>query len=183
MKKTVVASITSLALALASLAVSAQAPKPHEVEDFIRKQKFVDIKISPTGEYYAATVAVERKTSLVVLRRADNKVTAQVHVPGDRTHVADFWWVSNERIIASAAQKMGAHEEPRLTGDLYAVNADGGKGELLVGQTLQVESLGSNIQGKRQEQVAAFLLDGLPADDKSVLIKVSPFSADPYTRV
>lgn len=183
MKKTVVASITSLALALASLAASAQAPKPHEVEDFIRKQKFIDIKISPTGEYYAATVAVERKTILAVLRRTDNKLTAQIHIPGDRTHVHDFWWVSDTRIVASGAQKMGAHEEPRPTGDLYAINADGSKGELLVGQTLQVDSVGTNIRGKRQEEIAAFLLDDLPADDKDVLIKVMPFSADPFTRV
>lgn len=185
MKKAVAASITSIVLSLLSLAASAQAPKPHEVEDFIRKPKFNDIKISPTGAYYAATVVVPagRKTILVVVRRADNKLTAQVHIPGDRTHVAGFWWVSDTRIVVSAAQKIGEHEEPRLTGDLYAINADGGKGELLVGQTLQVDSLGTNIRGKRQEEISAFLLDDLPHDDKNVLIKVTPFSADPYTRV
>lgn len=172
-----------VAIAIAAPASFAQAPKPHEVEDFIRKPKFNDIKISPTGEYYAATVAVERKTILVVLRRSDNKPTAQVHIPGDRTHVAGFWWVSDKRIVVSAAEKIGEQEEPRLTGDLYAVNADGGKGELLVGQTLQVDTMGTNIRGKRQEDVAAFLLDDLPADDKNVLIKVIPFTADPYTRV
>lgn len=183
MKKAVSALLASLAIMSVSPASFAQTPKPHDVEDFIRKQKFIDIKISPTGEYYAATVAVERKTILVVLRRADNKPTAQVHIPGDRTHVHDFWWVSNERIVASGAQKMGEHEEPLLTGDLYAVNADGGKGELLVGQSLQVDTVGSNIRGKRQEEIAAFLLDDLPNDDKNVLIKVMPFTADPYTRV
>ncbi len=183
MKKAVASSIASLMLAFASFAATAQAPKPHDVEDFIRKQKFIDIKISPTGEYYAATVATERKTILVVLRRSDNKLTAQIHIPGDRTHVDDFWWVSDTRIVASGAQKMGAHERPRPTGDLYAINADGSKGELLVGQTLQVDTVGSNIRGKRQEEIAAFLLDDLPADDKNVLIKVMPFSADPFTRV
>lgn len=183
MKKAVSALLASIAITIASPASFAQTPKPHEVEDFIRKQKFIDIKISPTGEYYAATVAVERKTILVVLRRSDNKPTAQIHIPGDRTHVDDFWWVSDTRIVASGAEKMGEHEKPFLTGDLYAVNADGSKGELLVGQNLQVDSIGSNIRGKRQEFVAAFLLDDLPNDDKNVLIKVMPFSADPYTRV
>ncbi|MBX3710946.1 MAG: S9 family peptidase [Lysobacter sp.] len=183
MKNAVSALLVAIAIAIAAPASFAQAPKPHEVEDFIRKPKFNDIKISPTGEYYAATVAVERKTILVVLRRSDNKPTAQVHIPGDRTHVAGFWWVSDKRIVVSAAEKIGEQEEPRLTGDLYAVNADGGKGELLVGQTLQVDTMGTNIRGKRQEDVAAFLLDDLPADDKNVLIKVIPFTADPYTRV
>lgn len=183
MKKTVVASIASIALAFVSFASVAQSPKPHEVEDFIRKQKFIDIKISPTGEYYAATVSVERKTVLAVVRRSDNKLTAQVHIPGHRTHVAGFWWVSDTRIVVSAAQKIGEQEAPRLTGDLYAVNADGGKGELLVGQTLQVDTVGTMIRGKRQEEIAAFLLDDLPQDDKNVLIRVEPFSADPYTRV
>lgn len=183
MKKTVVASITSLALALASLAASAQAPKPHEVEDFIRKPKFYGIKISPTGEYYAATVAVGRKTGLIIVRRSDSKVTATMGVPGDQTHVADFEWVSNDRVVLSSALKLGALEAPQPTGELFGVNADGSKADMLIGFRRQGDSLGSAIGDSKPQSVFAEVIDNLPADDKNVIVAITPFTRDPYTRV
>ncbi len=161
----------------------AQVAKPYDIEDFIRKQKFEDIKISPTGEYYAATVRVERKTALAILRRADNKLMASMSIPGDRTHVHDFWWTNNERVLISAAEKIGALEQPQPTGELYAVNSDGKKGEMLVGQRLQDAGASTLIKTKKSEMVAADLVDDLRGDDKNVIISVSPFDADPYTRV
>lgn len=169
-----------LALPFATIA---QSPKPYEIEDFIRKQKFVDIKISPTGEYYAASVRVERKTALVILRRTDSKVMASMSIPGDRTHVSDFWWVNANRVLISPAEKTGALEAPSLTGDLYAVNVDGSKGGILVGQNVQSEGPGTHIQPRKVEDVAAFLVDDLPGNDKDVIISVSPFTADSYSRV
>lgn len=173
-----------MALVLAMpFAASAQATKSHEVEDFIRKQRFKQIKISPGGEYFAATVPVERKTALVIVRRSDNKLMANMSIPGDRTHVDDFWWVNDERVLLSAAEKIGELEAPQPTGELYAINFDGSRGELLVGQSLQGQGPGTRIQPKKVESVAAFLVDDLPADDKNVIISVSPFSRDPFTRV
>lgn len=165
-----------------SMDASAQATSPHNVEDFIRKQAFNDIKISPAGEYYAATVPVERKTALVIIRRADSKLMASMSIPGDRTHVDDFWWANDERVLLSAAEKIGAQEQPLLTGDLYAVNANGGKGEILVGQSVKSDGPGSNIQKKKVEQVAAFLVDTLREDDKNVIITVRTFGSDAFTR-
>lgn len=172
------------ALLLASpLTVKAQAPQPYDIEDFIRKQKFEDIKISPTGEYYAASIRVERKTALAILRRADNKVIATMSIPGDRTHVDDFWWVNANRVLIRPSEKFGALEAPQLTGELYAVNVDGGKGGILVGQRVQGEGPGTRIQPRKVEAVVAFLVDDLPGNDKDVIISVSPFNADPFTRV
>lgn len=165
------------------LATVAQTPRPYDIEDFIRKQKFEDIKISPTGEYYAATVHVERKTALAILRRIDSKVMASMSIPGDRTHVDNFWWVNNERVLISAAEKIGELERPQPTGELYAVNVNGNKGEMLVGQRLQDAGASTLIRTKKAEEVAAYLVDSLPGNDKDVVISVSPFTADPFTRV
>jgi dipeptidyl aminopeptidase/acylaminoacyl peptidase len=173
--------IQRMAILVAMLAAPASAQ--YKIDDFIRKENFVDIKISPTGEYLAATVPVDRKTALVVLRRADKKIMASLSIPGDRSHVADFWWVNDERVLISAASKIGELEQPMLTGDLYAINADGSRGGILVGQSVQSAGPGTRIQPKKPEDVAAFLVDDLPDDDKSVLISVSPFSSDPYTRI
>jgi dipeptidyl aminopeptidase/acylaminoacyl peptidase len=167
-----------------STGATAQTTGNYEVEDFIRKQKFEQIKLSPTGEYYAATVPVEqRKTSLAIIRRSDNKLMANMGIPGDRTHVAGFWWVNDERVVLSSAIKMGAHEAPFPTGDLYAVNANGGQGEILVGQSVRSEGPASNIQRKKVETVAAYLVDDLPGNDKEVIISVRPFTPDAYARL
>lgn len=178
-----IAPLVFAALLAAAGAVCAQTPAPHDIEDFIRKPKFNDVKISPTGEFLAATVPVGRKTALVILRRSDNKVVANMTLPGDYIHVADFWWVNNERVLLSAAEKIGDQEEPELTGELFAINADGSRGEMLVGQGLLVDRTGTRVQPKKEEQVAADLVDDLRADDKNVIISVRPFSGDPFVRV
>ncbi len=179
----IISSALSVCLLMLPVTASAQAAKPYDIEDFIRKQKFEDIKISPTGEYFAASVHVERKTALAILRRSDNKVMASMSIPGDRTHVDDFWWVNADRVLIRPSEKFGAQEAPELTGELYAVNVDGGKGGILVGQRVQGEGPGTRIQPRKVEQVAAFLVDDLPGNDKDVIISVSPFTADPFTRI
>ena len=170
------------ALFAIAMPVFAQAPKPYEIEDFIREQKFYNIKISPTGEYFAATVPFDRKTILVILRRSDTKIIAKMAIPGYRTHVADFWWVNNERVLISAAQKLGELERPRLTGELYAINVDGSRGEMLVGVRMQGDGSDTHIRTKKTDDVEAYLVDDLPDDDKFAIISVSPFFRDPYTK-
>ena len=140
-----------------------------DVEPYIKKDAFQGIKISPGGEYFAATIPGEGKTVLAIIRRADNQVTGRFAL-GKNSHVADFWWVNPERLLISTAQKFGELDAPGLTGELYAMNADGSRTELLIGA-------GNN------ERLAAFLIDDLPNDDKNVLVAVSPFDAEPMTRV
>ena len=178
-----VASVLAPARAQTPAQAPAAAPAPHDIEDFIRKDKFQTLKISPTGEYFAATVPVERKTMLVILRRSDNKLMASTAIPGDYTQILDFWWVSDERVVFSGAEKIGALERPQPTGELYAINFDGSRGDLLVGQRVRGEGLGTRVQKKKVEAVAAYLVDDLTGDDKNVIIAVRPFSYDPYTRV
>ena len=148
---------------------------------YVKKDEFGEIKISPTGEFYAATVPMEGKTVLVILRRSNNQATGSFAL-GKNTHVKGFWWANSERLLISTEEKFGELDQPQPTGELYAVNADGQKAELLVGQRVQGQGLGTLIQPKKAEKVAAFLIDDLPADDRTVLISVWPFSNEPYTR-
>ncbi|QDH69398.1 alpha/beta hydrolase family protein [Marilutibacter alkalisoli] len=177
MKRIVLAAL----LAIASSAMPAAVAGPVDVGAFVRKDHFDDIKISPTGEYYAATVRGEDRTGLVIINRAEGKVTAQVS--GTRnTVVDDFWWANSERIVASMAEKFGSLDRPLGTGELYAVSADGSKSEMLVGQRLQGSGPGSRIDRKKVERVWADMVNALPNDDRHVVIAVGPFTAEPYTR-
>ena len=139
-------------------------PRAHaqvDVAAYVKKDAFDDIKISPDGDYFAATVALEDKTGLVVLRRSDLKVTARFAL-GKNTHIYDFVWVNPTRLVVSMAQKFGALDKPQATGELYGVNADGSQPLMLVGQRVQGGGPGSRIMTAKAEQVAAVVVDTLP---------------------
>lgn len=153
-----------------------------DIEPYIKKNEFNDIQVSPNGEYFAATVPLEDQTALVVLSREKMSVTATFRL-GKNTEVADFDWVNPERVLISTAKKFGSLAEPQLDGNLYAMNADGSKIELLMGQSVKGNGAGTHIQPKKVEQVAAFLIDELSSEDREVLVSASPFTADPFTAV
>ena len=169
------------AMAAGMVAAGAQASAV-DVTPFVKPASFEDIKISPSGEYYAATIPLDDRTSLAILRRSDNKLTASVSL-GKNTGVSGFWWVNDDHVLFGDTRKFGSLDRPQLAGNLYVVSAVNGKAEILVGQHVDVQSVGSNIRGKKVEAVAAFLVDDLPGDDRGVLISVSPFSDDPFTRI
>ncbi|WP_434030918.1 alpha/beta hydrolase family protein [[Pseudomonas] boreopolis] len=157
-----------LPAALALLAAVGPAYAQVDVDAYIGKDKFGDIKLSPTGEYYAATIPLEDRTGLVVVRRGSKDIAGTFSL-GRNAHVNDFHWVNDERLLISSAEKLGLLDEPVPTGELYAINANGGRGELLVGY-------------KKDDRVAAFLVDPLNGDDRNVIVSAWPFTRqEPYT--
>lgn len=152
-----------------------------DVAPFVKRGAFEDIKISPTGEYYAASVPLGNTTALVILARSDRKVTGTISL-GKNAHVSDFWWVNDRQVLFSDNRRFGALDMPQPAGNLYVTSVEG-RADILVGQHVDVQGLGSKIRGKKTEAVAAFLVDDLPGDDRAVLISVAPFNNDPYTRL
>ena len=168
--------------ALIAMGMLAGQASAVDLERYLKRDDFADIKISPDGRYYAATVPMEDRTGLAILRRSDGKVLGSF-VPPTKNHASDFNWVNNERVLIGLAEKIGALDMPRPTGELYAINADGGRGELLVGYRVESNGPGTRIQPKKVEAVAAFLFDDMPQDERNVLVSIWPFSNDPFTRV
>lgn len=159
-----------------------QAATAVDVAAFVKRDGFDDIKISPTGEYYAARVPGENNSVLMIVRRADNKPMGGFGL-GSHTYIADFEWVNASRIVFGTSRRFGTLDEPFLTGDLYGINADGTGKNILVGQDVEVLEIGSLIKPKKTEQVAAFLVDSLPSDDRHVLVRVSRYASDVFSEV
>lgn len=167
---------------LAAALVAAPVAQGVDVDAFVRQDKFKTIRISPTGEYLAATVPLEDRTVLAVLRRSDSKIMTTFAL-GEDTEIDGFVWANPTRLVISIAEQFGALDAPMPTGELYAVNFDGTNPEMLVGFRVQDAGLGTKIKPKKEEAVFARLIDDLPDDDKRVLISVEPFAADAYARV
>ena len=71
-----------------------------DVGAYVRKDEFTDVKLSPGGEYFAATVPLEDRTALAIIERGTNKVTGTFKL-GRNSHVADFDWISRDRVLIS----------------------------------------------------------------------------------
>mgnify|MGYP005754349951 CR=1 FL=1 len=167
-------------LLLAAAPAASARPAPIDLAPYLRDDGFGEIALSPTGEYFAATVPKQDRTGLVVIRRADLSTTAAFSM-GRNTHINDFTWVSNDRLVVAMAEQFGANDEPQATGELYAINADGKKPEMLVGFRVE-QNAGTRVQTRREEDVAAYLINDLPADDRNVIVQVVPFTSEPWTR-
>lgn len=149
---------------------------------YVKDDDFGTIVISPTGEYYAATVPAGDRTGVVVMRRKDRAVTAAFSL-GKNNHVSDIAWANDERVLLSIAQKLGRLARPVPTGELYAMNADGSRKEMLVGYRVESSGPGTRIQPKDVGAVFARVVDILPDDPKNVIISVERFDTDVHARV
>ncbi|KAF1055409.1 MAG: hypothetical protein GAK43_00203 [Stenotrophomonas maltophilia] len=90
--------------------------------------------------------------------------------------------MSDRRVLIGLAEKWGSLDQPRATGELYAINADGKRGELLAGYRAQPRDPGF-VTGRKVQPVAAFLADPLADDENTALVTIWPFSDDPNTRL
>jgi dipeptidyl aminopeptidase/acylaminoacyl peptidase len=148
-----------------------------DLDRYLRQESFTDIKLSPGGEYLAATLPMEQSTALAILRTSDLRMVGAFR-PERHNHAHGFEWVSNERLLVSLAYKGGALDTPFPTGELFGINADGKDGDLLVGYRRL-----SQGKGRLAGMIAAVLADELASDDRNALIAVWPLVEDPVPQV
>lgn len=150
--------------------VMAETKAMISLEDFAKKEQFLDIKISPDGKYIAATSREDSgSVFLTVIEMKTNKVLSNQYFKGKDT-IAGFFWVNNERILIQVARIVGALEMPTYAGELFAVNADGSKPITLTGP-----------RAKNAEYIFSTVAHLLPDDDEYILINSSPYNKNsPY---
>lgn len=164
--------LTVFLAAFLSSASIAQSPTPIAVETFFALNQFNDIKISPTGEYLAAQIPTDDRTSLVILRRADMKVTGKVVLEA-KAHVSWFEWVNSERLIFTAGKKLGRLSTPVMVPGLFGTNADGSKqGRIDIDQ--------SNRSAHFTKFYVSGILDTLKDEDDRILVRIYNFDKQDY---
>jgi dipeptidyl aminopeptidase/acylaminoacyl peptidase len=160
-------------LAVFSVATALAAP-PVPLATFVRVAEFESAKISPGGEYLAVTMPIEGHTTLGIIDLRTRKVTG--HLRWDEDQVYDYWWTGPDRVVASIAIQMGPLDQPRLTGELYGMNADGSKRRYIFGAR---GAMGTTFA--RSEPVAewawASVVDPLPHEPNFALIAIDSFYA------
>jgi dipeptidyl aminopeptidase/acylaminoacyl peptidase len=179
---------TAVALSLPTLfAVAQSAPSDTQtslkIADFVREDKFRSLSISPKGTYIAVTVPIEDKTILVVVKPGDPKPVSRIDVRGNKSHVVDVAWVSDDRLIYSVAVKDQLNEAPNDTGESWAINADGTKAVQLDGFKPTDANFSARAGGpSKRESVHVTMIDSLPEDDESIIVALYKSGSD-YTTV
>ena len=167
-----------IAASLVVGAAAVNAGEPAAIEQFLKRDTFSSIKISPDGRHYAATVPQgDDKTVLAVLDRETLKLTAIMQMRG-KEHIASFHWVSDERLVVTPTIRDGALAKPVPTGELYAVNADGSETRTLFSFRKGGGGLGSNILRAGSEAASAHVLHALPDSKNQILIQVRPWGSE-----
>jgi acylaminoacyl-peptidase len=167
----------SVLAALLILCVPSVAEVP--LEEFTRLPLYSEFKISPSGEYLAATVRNDDgQNSLIIMRSDGKEITARIRGFG-RDFITNFIWANDERVVVLLGTQYGSLDAPSATHDIAAVNWDGTRREWLFGRGKE-----SNVAFDRTYKVAG-ILSLLDDDDEHILVGVNDF-ANPnstYTEV
>ncbi|HSN01371.1 MAG TPA: S9 family peptidase [Rudaea sp.] len=163
-----------LPIVLCTLFVTSAIAAPMPLADFARHPQYEQVKISPEGDYLAATAVVRGRTVLALIHLANMK---GVNVtPRDRADVVDFWWVASKRVMYTLGERVGGLEEPQSTGELYAVNADGSDGKILFGFRAGEDHGATHIQHAESDFAIGTLIAPLNGDERHALIESYPLN-------
>lgn len=162
-------SIRRLAAGLALLMGAAGAQAEVPLADFARHVQYSSVKISPDGEYIAADAVIDNRRSLAIIRLGDMKAT---RITPRMDEVVAFTWVGKQRLMYTVGEPIGGLEAPVPNGELYFVDADGGRNDILFGYRAGKDTLGSHIKAVKPENASAILIDDLRDDDDNILVFV-----------
>ena len=166
-----------LPLAVLSLLCLIAGPtwsEPLPLDDFVRHGDYLDIKISPDGRHLAARIRSDESIYLVILRTEDKQVVGGAR-PRKGSEVHSVTWVNNERVVYEYAQRQLGRDRPVPTGELFGVNIDGSRNELIYGYRAGDAKISSRISRRDDALATQEVLSVLPDDDDHILIIEYPW--------
>lgn len=149
------------------------------LEHFAKPAQFSNIKLSPNGEYFAATVPKENTNVLIVVERKSKKRLIAYGF-GHKEYIGNFYWGNNERLIYTKKYEVQGRERKVSRGEIFAANIDGSKRTQLYGYTQKGEnaSIRNENASKRGEKAWGYIVQMLTNDDKHILILSSKWNTD-----
>jgi dipeptidyl aminopeptidase/acylaminoacyl peptidase len=162
------------AAALATLSLSAQpvlaaASDPPPLEDLLRPPNFDQLRVSPSGRWLS-TLRIQGEEEALAVLRTDTLEPLSVRHFGERTGIADYLWVNDERLLLRPARRfLGVTDAKVPTGEIIGIDHDG-RGVRPV--------FGYNAGGRRGGETidaAGRVIDRLPEDERHVIVQSSGY--------
>lgn len=167
-------------LLAAALSTGAIAAPEVDIDAILRRDGVADVKISPTGEYLAATLILPDRTGLTIIRRSDGVRTANV-VPDPRYHIGEFHWVSDKRLLMRPRLGGNLAEDAITNGEILGMNVDNSLAGTVVEGAVIRDMSASRLGSRAKEAVVGDLVDDLAGDENQVVLSIAPLE-NRYTR-
>ena len=130
---------------------SCLAAEKDMVVEFSKAAAFSDVKISPDGKFLGVVINVEKKKALGIVNRAEFKIVNVIRFDDDY-EVGQYLWVNDERLVIKMVKPDRWSKEPKYYGELFAVNWNGRKGDIIYGYSAAQRQTGSNIKAREATQ-------------------------------
>ena len=151
-------------------ATAAQDPSQIPVSDFTRRADVEFARLSPDGDYIAASRYVNDDKHAVGVTNLNTNALGATLAFGTDESVGNFWWANPKRLLAATARSYGRLDQAYLTGELIGIDADGKNHKYLFGYR-GTDTAGTKIQtGVIARRASATLTATLPGDADTVLI-------------
>lgn len=145
------------------------------IEYFTKNSEKRTAKISPDGKHIIVILKQKGKEVFGVVDTQKNEIVSLIGVRGSGGNIGDVSWVSNTRIVYST-YKIKKHDQRRNgSGELYAVNVDGSKHEIVFGHRAGGNGTTSRLKRKKSSYASHEILDYLDDDEKNILIAYYPW--------
>ena len=153
---------------------------PPTAQEFARAPQFDELSLSPDGKHLAASVRNRQgKRSMVIFALPSMTPTYGLQFAGEEA-VAEFNWVSNERVIVAVGWQESPTERPGRTGELFAVNIDGKQASYLFGYQGS-GTIGTLIRpGNEAVRGFADFVSDIEGDPEHALVTMSTATTSTY---
>ncbi len=141
-----------------------------DISQLVKKAPYNNAKISPDGKHIALTAYNGDRYGLYFLN-SDTLERVGSFFNSGRSQVGDFFWGNNSRVVIRLAIKPPWEKKLYFTGELYAVDIDGGDPELIYGFRAGSEKQNrGKVIRKHSTEGWANILDLLPQEKRLILI-------------
>ncbi|OBP15445.1 hypothetical protein A5320_08800 [Rheinheimera sp. SA_1] len=145
------------------------------IELLAKHPAITDVKIAPDGRHLAIRVFVEGHQSLAFYDAASMKMVGSFRMQKPM-QVGEFHWVNNERVVFKLTETLAWQREPVYYGELYGVNYDGSKGELLFGFRAGKKQTGTRLKQREGKSAWADFVFNQANETDRILLKATPSS-------
>jgi dipeptidyl aminopeptidase/acylaminoacyl peptidase len=160
-------------LLLLSLQPALHAAPKVPLSAFVQEDRFSHPRLAPDGKHIAITTRVPSGDRLVpmvtIYSLPDMKPTTTIRMTVFEVPV-DYHWVSKSRLVVEKGKELGSRERPAPTGEVLAVDVDGGNQEYLFGYQM----FDASRRGERYGRDHAWgYVDSIPRDRNGHLFLTS----------
>lgn len=139
--------------------------------------QYQDAKISPDGKHIALVVSKDGRRKLAVVNSSDFTAVGGVDF-GNKQEVGEIFWANNMRIVIKVMVNEPWDDRARFYGELFAIDYNGKRGEMIYGYRAGQSSTGSKLTKKVGIVGWAQIISLLPDEEDEILISSRPQSAN-----